>query len=57
VGGRGLYREGKVGGNDFRPKKRMKEEGKSIRTGGKWLGRVSIGKEKWVGITLGQRSG
>jgi hypothetical protein len=23
-----IYREGKVGGNDFRPKKRIKEEGK-----------------------------
>jgi hypothetical protein len=28
VGGKGLYREGKVGGNDFMPKKRIKEEGK-----------------------------
>jgi hypothetical protein len=49
VGGkRGLYKEGKVGGNDFRPKKQIKEEGKSIRTGGKWVGRACIEKGKWV---------
>ncbi len=52
-----IYREGKVGGKDFRPKKRIKEEGKHIRTGGKWVGRAYIGKEKWVGMALGQSSG
>jgi hypothetical protein len=56
MGGKGLYRERKVGGNDLRPKKRIKEEN-PIMTGGKWVGRAYIGKGKWVGMTLGQRSG
>ncbi len=41
MGGKGLYREGKVSGNDFRPKKRIKEEGKPYwnrwEVGGKGL--------------------
>jgi hypothetical protein len=48
VGGKGLYRDGEVGGNDFKPKKRIKKKEKPIRTGGKWVGRAVIGKGKGV---------
>ncbi len=47
MGGKGLYREGKVGGNYFRPKKRIKEEGRGLFREGK----------AGVRMTLRQRSG
>ncbi len=55
--GKGLYREGKVGGSGFRPKKRIKEEVKTYKNRWEVDGKGLYREGKVGGMTFGQRIG
>jgi hypothetical protein len=57
VDGKGLYREGKVGGSGFRPKKRIKEEVKTYKNRWEVDGKGLYREGKVGGMTFGQRIG